>query len=84
MTFPSRRHTIIAGKAEDVGQLQKDWFSYQWVAGWKVRHIFDRPQGQFHVVSNITGFSRHAAERLVDAAIAGKTRDIDLREFGRP
>jgi hypothetical protein len=80
-TFPSRRHTIIAGTIESVSQLQKDWFSYAWASGWPVRHVISRPQGEFHVVSNIMTFSRAAAEKLVDAAIAGKTHDIDLREY---
>jgi len=81
MTSHFRRHTIIAGKSEEIGQLEKDWFSYEWATGWLVRHVISRPQGEFHVVSNIVGFPRAAAERLVDAAITGKTHNIDLREF---
>lgn len=79
-----RRHTIVAGSRFEnhyVASLEKDWFSYEWVTGWRTRHVIERPQGQFHVVSNELGFSRVSANALVDAAITGKTKLIDLRGF---
>ena len=81
MTSHFRRHTIIVGKDPHSAQLEKDWFSYQWVSNWLVRHVVQCPQGEFHVVSNDASFTRQQAIDLIDAAIAGKTRVIDLREF---
>lgn len=78
----TRRHTIVAGQ-NGVGQLEKDWFSYAWASGWDVRHVIARANHQFHVVSNRADFSRQQAEKLVDAALAGKTDTVQLRDFNR-
>jgi len=78
-----RRHTIIAhwSGMKLFGQLEKDWFSYEWVGGWPVRHIIDRPQGQFHVVSRDASVTRDDAVVLVVAAITGNTFVLDLRDY---
>lgn len=76
-----RRHIIIAGINPYVGSLEKDWFNYAWASSWLVRHVIARPQGEFHVVSNNACFTREQAIALVDNAITGKTRVMDLRQF---
>jgi len=79
-----RRHTIVAGTHFENSynaSLEKDWFSYEWISGWAKRHVVTRANHEFHVVSNDADFPLSAAEALVDAALSGKVRVIDLRGF---
>jgi len=68
-----RRHTIVATRksGELCAMLEKDWFSYEWVSGWPVRHVIERPQGQFHVCASNSNVSRSDANHLVDQVLRG-------------
>lgn len=77
----NRRHTIVAGRAlqgDLCGSLEKDWFDYRWASAWEAKHVVTRGNHEFHVVSNNADFTYELAARLADAALAGKTRVIDL------
>jgi len=69
-----RRHTIVATRksGELCAMLEKDWFSYEWASGCPVRHVIERPQGQFHVCASTSDVTRQDANHLVDQVLLGK------------
>lgn len=84
MLSDKRRHTIIAGTAflgQICGSLEKDWFDYRWCEACLLHYRITRANHEFHVVSDNAGFTIEQAAALADAALAGKTRIVDLREY---
>jgi len=80
-----RHHTMVVtydatGVVTGV-MLEKDWFSYDWCMSWEHHLRVIRPQGTFHLVSHSALLSPQTGNVLVDAAILGKVKTIDLREF---
>lgn len=61
--------------------LEKDWFLYDWCMGFEKHARIQRKQGTFHVVSHSSLLSPKTANILVDAAIMGKVKTIDLRQY---